>query len=581
MKRKDALAIAAFLLLAAYVCIRYWADLDRISPYNPPDNTWFQWVFSHAAYSVRHLENPLFSTRQNFPEGVNMMANTSLLGVTLPLTPLTMLAGPQVSYVFFLTLSLAATAATSYWMLLRHLVVSRSAAFVGGAFLGFAPGVISHANGQPNFAANFLLPLIVARVLSLGEQSHRRLRSGIILGLLITYQVFINEEMLLITALACAAVVVIYAVQRWSEARKRFVPFVTSLSVAGVVVAVLVGPALLYQFTGPQSYRGLLGGMFQGLGEDLKAFVTFGRDALAGTPFVAQPIALAEQNTWLGWPLVLVSILIAIALWQRSRAARIAVGVGALFALLAMGPEITIDGRPTGIPGLWRLIPHDLPIVDLVIPTRLGLVAVGAIGVLLALAWDQAVRTQQRGHTWRHRAVTALSVTAIGAALILVLPRPLPAESVEPMPRFITSDAWRRYVPDGRTLVPVPIPSFFHGVSTLRWSALTQQAFPVPGGYFVGPDQQGTGIWGAPYRPTTGLVYAAMDTGNVPPTSAADKDRAIEDLVYWRASVVVLGNHPDDAVLLELMTRLLGPPERVVDVWLWDVREVVGEERAG
>ena len=40
--------------------------------------------------------------RQNAPDGVNMMANTSLLGVTLPLAPLTMLLGPQVMYALYL-----------------------------------------------------------------------------------------------------------------------------------------------------------------------------------------------------------------------------------------------------------------------------------------------------------------------------------------------------------------------------------------------------------------------------------------------------------------------------------------------
>jgi hypothetical protein len=37
----------------------------------------------------------------------------------------------------------------------------------------------------------------------------------------------------------------------------------------------------------------------------------------------------------------------------------------------------------------------------------------------------------------------------------------------------------------------------------------------------------------------------------------------------------VLGAHPREAVLRELMTGLLGPPQRVDDVWLWDVRPVV------
>ena len=213
------LAIGAYVLLGVFVCLNYWVDVQhRVSSHLPTDHSWFEWLFQHGAYSVRHLENPLFSARQNAPDGVNMMANTSLLGMTLPLAPVTLLFGPQVTYALYLGGALAATAGTSYWMLSRHLVRSRAAAFVGGAFLGFAPGIVHHANGQPNFVSNFLLPVIVARVLRLGEPGRWR-RDGVVLGLLVAYQIFINEEMLLLTALACAAIVLLYAVFRWSQVR--------------------------------------------------------------------------------------------------------------------------------------------------------------------------------------------------------------------------------------------------------------------------------------------------------------------------------------------------------------------------
>src|SRR3978361_1080000 len=53
---------------------------ERVSGHLANDNTWFAWLLSHGEYSVRHLSDPLFSTRQNYPTGVNMMANTSALG---------------------------------------------------------------------------------------------------------------------------------------------------------------------------------------------------------------------------------------------------------------------------------------------------------------------------------------------------------------------------------------------------------------------------------------------------------------------------------------------------------------------
>ncbi|MDG4785854.1 hypothetical protein O7626_07920 [Micromonospora sp. WMMD1102] len=642
--RIDILAIGAYVLLGVFICANYWVDVNhRVSSHLPTDHSWFEWLFAHGAYSVRHLENPLFSARQNAPDGVNMMANTSLLGVTLPLAPLTWAFGPQVTYALYLGGALAATAATSYWALSRHLVRSRGAAFVGGAFLGFAPGIVHHANGQPNFVSNFLLPLIVVRVFRLGEPG-RWPRNGLVLGLLVAYQIFVNEEMLLLTALACAVAVPLYVAFRWSLMRSRIWTFLRGLGVGGALALLLAGYPIWYQFNGPQSYRGLQGGVFHNWGEDLRAFVTYSRDTIAGSPEVEKTIGVTEQNTWLGWPLVGLVVLVAVLLWRGSVAARIAALLGAGFALASLGRQIRYDGQLTEHEGPWRLLPEDLPLVEMMMPTRLSLVTVATVGILVALAWNEVARTRPRpanadttapagsngitsngtasngtastdaadtvaiGKTGTTdptgttaagqaaptpasangtapgrpdsagpvaRRLRILAYAAIVLALLPIVPRPLPAMHVDPPPTFITSGAWRPYVPAGRTLVPVPIPSNVHGLSTLRWSALTQQTFPIPAGYFIGPDADGFGVFGAPSRPTSLLIYGTMDRGAAPLVTEENRRQAIEDLRFWKASVVVLGDHPAAPALHVLLAGLLGPGQRVDDVWLWDVRPLV------
>ncbi|WP_243707484.1 hypothetical protein [Micromonospora sp. KC606] len=595
-RRADVLAIGAYVLLGVFVCLNYWVDVQhRVSSHLPTDHSWFEWLFSHGAYSVRHLENPLFTARQNAPDGVNMMANTSLLGMTIPLAPVTLLFGPQVTYALYLGGALAATAATSYWVLSRHLVRSRAGAFVGGAFLGFAPGIVHHANGQPNFVSNFLLPLIVARVLRLGQDGRWR-RDGIVLGLLVAYQIFINEEMLLLAALACLVIVVAYAVQRPRATRKRAGGFLAALGLGGGLALLLTAYPIWFQFNGPQSYRGLQGGVFHNWGEDLVAFVTFARDTVAGDEAVEKTIGLTEQNTWFGWPLVLVALAALALLWRRSLAARICGVLVVLFTVAAIGPKVRFDGVETTVDGPWAYIPDDVPLVEMMMPTRLALVTTAAVGVLLALAWNAAAGYGGRttpaprpaaddtdaagappaaGST-RRRWVRPVGYAAVALAVLPLFPRPLPAQHVDPPPRFITAGGWRPYVPAGRTLVPVPIPSNVHGLSTLRWSALTGHEFPVPGGYFIGPNEKGEGVFGAPNRPTSTLIYTTMDAGRVPGLTAENRRQVVEDLRFWKASVVVLGDHPREAVLRELMTGLLGPARRVDDVWLWDVRPLVG-----
>ncbi|MEU8008404.1 hypothetical protein [Micromonospora parva] len=600
--RADLLALGAYVLLGVFVCLNYWGDVNgRVSSHLPTDHSWFEWLFAHGAYSVRHLENPLFTARQNAPDGVNMMANTSLLGVTLPLAPLTMLLGPQVMYALYLGAALAATAGTGYWMLSRHLVRSRAAAFVGGAFLGFAPGIIHHANGQPNFVSNFLLPLIVVRVLTLAEPGRWR-RNGLVLGALVAYQIFINEEMLLLTALACLVIVLAYAVQRPRATRAAAGTFLGGLGVAGGLALVLTAYPIWFQFNGPQSYRGLQGGVFHNWGEDLVAFVTFARDTWAGDPAVEKTIGLTEQNTWFGWPLVLLSLVALVLLVRRSLAARIVAVLIVVFSVAAIGPWVRFNGVETDIRGPWSYVSDDLPLVEMMMPTRLTLVVAAAVGVLLALTWDAAYRqgrpvadrprvpAQRAGDATpaasddepaapaaaRRRWLRPVGYAAVALAVLPLFPRPLPAQQIDPPPHFITAGGWRPYVPAGRTLVPVPIPSNVHGLPTLRWSALTGQEFPVPGGYFIGPNELGEGVFGAPNRPTSSLIYSTMDKDAVPALTDENRRQAIEDLRFWRASVVVLGAHPREAVLRELVTGLIGPPQRVDDVWVWDVRPLVG-----
>ncbi|MEU7849962.1 hypothetical protein AB0B69_21380 [Micromonospora parva] len=600
--RTDLLALGAYVLLGVFVCLNYWGDVNgRVSSHLPTDHSWFEWLFAHGAYSVRHLENSLFTARQNAPDGVNMMANTSLLGVTLPLAPLTMLLGPQVMYALYLGAALAATAGTGYWMLSRHLVRSRAAAFVGGAFLGFAPGIVHHANGQPNFVSNFLLPLIVVRVLTLAEPGRWR-RNGLVLGALVAYQIFINEEMLLLTALACLVIVLAYAVQRPRATRAAAGTFLAGLGVAGGLALVLTAYPIWFQFNGPQSYRGLQGGVFHNWGEDLVAFVTFARDTWAGNPEVEKTIGLTEQNTWFGWPLVLLSLVALVLLVRRSLAARIVAVLIVVFSVAAIGPWVRFNGVETDIRGPWSYVSDDLPLVEMMMPTRLTLVVAAAVGVLLALTWDAAYRqgrpvadrprvpAQRAGDATpaasddepaapaaaRRRWLRPVGYAAVALAVLPLFPRPLPAQQIDPPPHFITAGGWRPYVPAGRTLVPVPIPSNVHGLPTLRWSALTGQEFPVPGGYFIGPNELGEGVFGAPNRPTSSLIYSTMDKDAVPALTDENRRQAIEDLRFWRASVVVLGAHPREAVLRELVTGLIGPPQRVDDVWVWDVRPLVG-----
>ncbi|TBL35802.1 hypothetical protein EYA84_13325 [Verrucosispora sp. SN26_14.1] len=572
----DVAVPVGYLALAVWLTHRQWGRPDRLF-HQAGDQILFEWMLARAARAVAGLENPLWSDALNAPGGVNLMANTSVLGLGVPLAPVTLLLGSQAAFVVAVVLCLAGTATAWYVLLRRRLVDSWPAAAVGGLVCGFAPGMIAQAGTHLHMAAQFLVPLILALVFR-PEPGGRVWRHGVLLGLVVTYQVFLGEEVLLFVALAAGVLVGAYAIADPSAARRLAPSTAGRIGVGALVAGVLLAYPLWFQFFGPGHYRGM---PFHAYSYQLDAasFTRFARQTLFG---VDRPPGLlapnpTEENSFFGVGLLLLAVVVAV--WLRRRPlVRALAACGLVFALLSLGPRVRLDGRATDLPGPYRLI-AELPLLDHVVPARFALVCIPVLGVLIALGVDRWVRrtavdTAPAGPR-RRATVRLVGVVALAVALLPLVPTPIRTVSSRPVPAFVADGTWRTYVPAGRTLVPVPIPSNVHGLSTLRWSALTQHEFPIPAGYFIGPNLDGEGVFGAPNRPTSTLVYRSMDAGEVPELTDENRQQAVEDLRFWRASVVVLGAHPREAVLRDLLTGLLGEPQRVDDVWLWDVRDRV------
>ncbi|MBF6204998.1 glycosyl transferase [Streptomyces gardneri] len=570
----DPLVGVGYLALAAAALSGQWRDTD--SGYlikSGQDQTMWEWFFAVTAHSVATLSNPLGTHLQNFPAGVNMMANTAMFGVGVPLTPITLLFGPTVTFVLVLTLGLAGTAFAWYRLFARELVDARVAAVIGGLFCGFAPGMISHANAHPNFVVLLLLPIIAGRLIRMARRAagtepdrpHGRVRDAVVLGLLVAMQIALGEEPLLIFVLAFSLFAVVYYLHAPGTALRVTRRITPTLGLAAVITLALAEIPLWWQFFGPQSYRSIDHGP---MGNDLEALVQFPSESLGGVFAPGENVAInpTEQNAYFGWPLLLVVVFTLGLLW-RDRVVRAAGVVIAVFGVLSLGAVATIGKQPTGIELPWRWA-EEVPLLNTVLESRLSMAAIPAIAVVLALASEQAVRTwRQSAGDWKPLAWFA----AVTCALLPLTPTILPVVERAPTPDFFADGTVRRYVGDGSVvMVPPPRPP---DARALRWQADAGFSFPLAGGYFVGPTSTtGKGIYGPETRPTTALLVQAQDTGVVPPIDADVRARALEDLRYWHADVLVLPATKNGDVLRETVTQLLGfTPTRVEDVWLWDV----------
>jgi hypothetical protein len=600
--RADLVVAALALALAGWVTAGLWPDPSgRAVTVNSGDQALFEWLLAFGAHSLITGSDPLFTHLLNVPDGVNLAVNTSITVYGYAFAPLTLLAGPSITFAVILTLNLAATAYAWYLFLSRPLALPRPAAAVAGLFCGFAPQMVSHANAHLNWTAQWLVPLLLWRVLKLREPGRWR-RNGLLLGAAVAVAFSLAAEALFFTALACAVFLGCWAAarSRRAVARADLPTFARGLAVAAGTALVLLAYPLWLHFFGPQRYAGT-GFDHRVHAEDAAAYGAFPARSLAGAAGLDTSLAPnpTEENSFFGLPLLLLTVACAVLLWRRSRAGdgpvsrptlRAVLVLGGVFAVLSLGPRVKWFGEITQLPLPYAILGR-LPVFDAALPARLALVVTPVVGLLLA--WTLAAShsrdlAPEAGRT-RASAPEGRTIAGVGRgawpaavalALLPLVPIPLITDEREPVPDFITSGRWREYVSDGGVLAPVP-PTSDLLPDGQRWQAhalaARQGEFAIPAGFFLGPGgPDGRGRIGPVPRPTADLLAEVARTGVVPPITESDRAAARADLAYWRAEVVVLPDRVHGAkwpvhvaAVRRATTDLLGPPRRVDDVWLW------------
>lgn len=581
--RVDLLVAVVALAGALWVTSGLWPDPDgRALTVNSSDQALFEWLLAYGAHALTHGQDPFFTDLMNVPDGVNLAVNTAVTVYAIVFAPLTYLVGAPTAFLVVLTLNLAGSAVGWYLLLDRQLVRSTPAAVLGGFVIGFAPGLVAHANAHLNWSAGWVAPLLLWGVLRL-RQPGRWLRNGVLLGALVALAFSVVAEGLFFTALACAVFMGTWAAGREcrAQARAMLPDFLRGLGVTAVVAFALLAYPLWLHFLGPQRFHGT--GFDQVIhAEDIAAYAAYPQRSLAG--LIGLDTSLApnptEENSFVGLPLLVLAALCFRVLWRHAepgrRATLRALGVTALvFTVLSWGPRAKILGTHTDIPLPFALL-GKLPVINAALPSRLALVVVPVLGLLLAHTVD-LLRTRPPG-----RRAGAGWLAGFAVALLPLIPMPLLTVAREPIPTFITSGLWREYVSPGGVLTPLPL-TLDLAPDGQRWQAYAlthrQGEFAIPSGFFLGPGgPDGRGRIGPVPRATDALLMEVAQTGERPTITDADRAAARADLRYWRVEVVVLADRVHGAkfpihvdALREVATELLGPPERVADVWLWRV----------
>lgn len=577
--RADLAVAVLYLTAAVYVLSGQWRDTAHgYLVKSGQDQSMWEWFFAETAHAVIHRHNPLGTNLQNYPDGVNMMANTAMFGVGIPLTPVTVLFGPTVTFALVLTLGLAGTGFAWYWLFSRELVRSRFAAALGGAFCGFAPAMISHANAHPNFVGLAILPVLAILVVRMARRAAsdetvsraRLVREAVVLAVLVALQIALGEEPLLIFALGFGLYALVYYLHE-PRTGLRVVRAVTPiLALAAVITVAATAIPLWWQFFGPQSYRSIDHGP---MGNDLEALVEFPSQSLGGVfaPGKTPAINPTEENAFFGWPLLALTAVTAVWLWRSRhrdhRAIRAATTVIVVFSVLSLGVSLRIGRSDTGITLPWHWLDH-VPLLNTVLETRFTMAAIPALAAILALGTQ---RILEYAGTSANDLRPTIWFTAVALALVPLVPTVLPVTHRDPTPRFFTDGTVGRYVGDGSVVIAPPPTRL--DAQPLNWQVDAHFGFPLAGGYFVGPTADKKGRYGPDDRPTATLLMRAQKTDRIQPVDSRAKAQALTDLADWHADVVVLPPTEHGGAIRATLDQLLGIPGQVADgVVVWDVR---------
>ena len=582
------LVVCCYLLGALVLTWRLWADPgSRAQVGDTEDVDLYSWFLRYAATAVAHGHLPaLVTTAMNAPRGINVMGNTSFLLPGMLLTPVTLLAGPQVSLVIVLTLGFAGSAASLFWVL-RRWGASVAAAALGGAVYGFSPALLDSGIGHPHMQFAVLPPLIIDALLRIvtgrgpagpgghgAPRGHPRprwpvaprgkvVRAGIWLGLLSAAQLFTGEELLAQTAIAGLVLVIALAAGHPRAVRARAPDAALGLGIGAGITLLICGRALWVQLRGPLSSHG----GWEPLSDPwytshLGAFVTPPGSLLFHTQASVAAVAtghyfLTEYLAYLGWPLLVVLIVAAVRFWRdpRVRAAAVTWAVLEVFSLGAQSRTFLGVHVPGGLlPWHWL---QGLPLITAMLPARFPILADGAAAAVLAFSLDLAGSAAPEAAGWRRR---SLPFAVAVLALLPLIPLPYQASAMPPVPAgWQAAFTGLRLAPGARVLV-VPVP-YSHQPETLRWQADTGQPGSLLGGWFVGPNQAGHAsvMYFGPRGIADFFVYLdALWTGSSR-ARAPSRAQIQADLAYLRPAAVVAVTSRGSP-LGRFLTRLFGQP---------------------
>ena len=537
---RHALLLAAAIATAATV--RAWANPTGSFAGTLGDPSVFAWYLAWVPHALTHGLNPLTTEVANLPHGANLMWNATMPLAGVVLAPVTLTAGPVAAYNLLITVMLGSNVAAGF-ALARRVAPTPAGAYLGAVLYATTPYIAGHALGHPNLlliAYPALLTALLADQLA-GRRTSRQV--GLLIGLLTAAQAMVGLEMLALTALAGAIVLLWAAVGRRNQLAAAARPLLRSAGwAAGVAAPLLAWPAWVL-LAGPQRITGLVhaAGYYDLDVANLAAATSVN----VPSPFTvrgAEQFSFNQMETTgflLPW---LLAAVLTRRSWRGSPWAAPLLAVTAGSLLLALGYDLQMANDDYPVPGPWRILGR-VPLVGAVLPVRLTLFTASALGLLVAIS----VPTGRPARRPSPRAVAA------GAALLVAGYAALPAW---PMPTSAVPSFPDGIVRAGDVVEFAPHPAL--DAPPMVWQAQDRFSWRMYDAYLITPQLQD--VWGGRGGRVPCLTRSRAEA--CPASLAAD-------LSARGVTVVVAGPGPMRDQMAARLTAALGPGRRTGSALWW------------
>lgn len=555
------------------------------------DPSSFVWFLAWPAYAISHGHSLFFTTWVHYPSGINLLDNTSVLALGVPLAPVTWLFGPVASLNVALTAAPVASALAAYGTLRRGLRLGWVTAFLGGLMFGFSPFVLRNEavnHLQASFLA--LVPLIFWSCYELVVAQRGKWQWwGLLLGLLIAVQFFIGPEVLTVTAFTIGLALLLASLAALSHrgTLTAKLPFAArGLLLAGLVTAVLLAYPLWFAVAGPEHIQGpvwfhphanrLLGVLFP---------IARTPAYQAGWPIAGYEGPLGVEEGYLGLPAL--AVLGIAAVMVRRPLTKLCAAVTLITVWLSLGAlsvPLTQGGEPSFLPLPWRVFDH-LPVLSKLAPANFSVPAVWFLVVAGALLLDQLLGSRRAtaragprpGSAWARARVAPVVVSAaLVIPWLFAWPLPYTTKTVTP-PSWAVRDG--AHLPAGSVVLFYPYPATYLDAA-LIWQANSGMRYAIVGGRGIAAAKDGSADHGfTPGTPDGTLsalttpVAPQYRRKKLPPPPSPATIRSFRGVLrHWGVTNVVMTPGGRDPVYARRwLTAVLGAaPHQQDGAWVWD-----------